>query len=178
MKKLFLFPLFFIAFGAFAQQGLQMEFNDQDSGQIEIQRQMEYHQLILGAVHFLDEEIILPDFNSQEEYLKRYTLNLNLSPATNYTFGGFSGGMMNSFHSPFYRNGSILSAAAYQLNDKFTMGGFSYGANSIFSSPNLNRGMNNFDSYGSTLFMQYKVSKNFKIETRINVQQGGNHPGF
>jgi hypothetical protein len=26
--------------------------------------------------------------------------------------------------------------------------------------------------------MQYKVSKNFKIETRFNVSQGGRYPGF
>ena len=178
MKKLIFISLLFIAFVSFAQQGLQMDFTEQDSVQMKLQRQMEYHQLISGLSAFLDEGFKLPEMNFQEEFLKRYTLGLELFPVTNYTFGGFSSGMMNPFHSPFYRNGTILSAAAYQLGDKFTLGGFSYGANSIYSAPHPNQGMNNFDNYGSTLFMQYKVSKNFKIETRVNVQQGGHHPGF
>ena len=178
MKKLFLLSLLFIAFGSFAQQGLQMEFTGQDSVQMKLQRQIEYLQLISGLSNFLDEEIKLPDFNYQDEFIKRYSLNLEFFPVTNYTFGGFSSVMMNPFYSPFYRNGTVLSAAAYQLGDKFTLGGFSYGTNSIFSAPHPNQRINNFDSYGSTLFMQYKVSKNFKIETRINVSQGGQHPGF
>ena len=79
--------------------------------------------------------------------------------------------------SPFYQNGTILSQAAYQLSDKFTMGGYSYGTNSIFAAPNANPRANKFNNYGSTLYMQYKVSKNFKIETRVNVSQGGG-PGY
>ena len=178
LKKLILISFIFIAFGSFAQQGLQMDFTEQDSVQLRLQRQMEYHQLISGSVNFLDGEIKLPDINLTQEYLKRYTLNIDFLANANYAFNGFSTGTMNSFHSPFYRNGMILSAAAYQLGDKFTLGGFSYGTNSIFSTPNFNHGMNNFDCYGSTLFLQYKVSKKFKIETRINVQQRGQHPGF
>ncbi|NQU52667.1 MAG: hypothetical protein HQ522_09025 [Bacteroidetes bacterium] len=178
MKKLLLILLLFIAFGSFAQQGLQMEFTEQDSVQMRLQRQMEYQQFISGASNFLAEDIKLPDINFQEEFLKRYSLNLNFSPVTNYSFVGFSSGMMSPYHSPLFRNGKVLSAAAYQLSDKFTLGGYSYGTNSIFSSPLPNQGINKFDSYGSTLFMEYKVSKNFKIETRINVQQRGQHPGF
>jgi len=178
VKRLFFISLLFIAFGSFAQQGLQMEFTEQDSVQMQLQRQMEYRQLISGNVlssDLMDVKIELPDFDFQAEYKNRYTLNLNINPVTHYHF---LSGMTSPFHSPFFGNAMVLSAAAYQLGDKFTLGGFSYGANSIFSSPNLNRGMNNFDSYGSTLFMQYKVSKNFKIETRVNVQQRGQHPGF
>lgn len=178
MKKLFLISLLFIAFGAFAQQGLQIEFAKQDSVQMKLQRQMEYFQLISGLSGFLDEEIKLSDINYQDEFMKRYTLNLKLFPTNNNNWSGVSSGMTNSFYSPFYRNTKILSTAAYQLSDKFTLGGFSYGANNIFSAPYPNKGINNFDSYGSTLFMQYKVSKNFKIETRVNVLQGGQHPGF
>lgn len=177
--KIFLFILlFFIAFSTSAQQGLQMEFTEPDSVEMSLHRQMEYQQLISGLTNFLVEDIKLPNINYREEYLKRYSVNLQLSPTSNYLFGGFNTGMANSFHSPFYRNGKILSSAAYQISDKFTFGGFSYGANSIFSSPNINQRTNNFDSYGSTLFMEYKVSKKFKIETRINVSKGKQHPGF
>ena len=58
------------------------------------------------------------------------------------------------------------------MADKFKIGGFSYGANSVFSAPFPNQGLNNYDYRGATMFMQYKVSKNFKIETSVNVQQG------
>ncbi len=181
VKKLFFVPLLFIAFGSLAQQGLQMDFTEQDSVQMELQRQMEYRQLISGNAlnpGLMDEKMELPNFDFKAEYTKRYTLNLNIDPITHYHFSGFSSGMTNPFYMPFYGNTKVLSAAEYQLGNKFTLGGYSYGANSIFSSPNLNPGMNNFDSYGSTLFMQYNVSKHFKIETRINVMQGGQHPAF
>ncbi len=168
-------------FGSVAQQGLQMEFTEQDSAEMKLQREIEYRQLISGNVfdtNLLDEKIELPDFDFMAEYHNRYSLNLGMNPIANYSFGGISSGMTNPFYSPFYSNAMVLSAAAYQLGDKFVLGGYSYGTNSIFAAPNPNRGMNNFDSYGSTLFLQYKVSKNFKIETRINVQQNGQHPGF
>jgi hypothetical protein len=84
---------------------------------------------------------------------------------------------MYPFFSPFYQNGMVLSEGAYNFGGKFTFGGFSYGTNSVMSAPLPNQ-MNKFDNYGSTLFMQYKVSKNFKIETRVNINQGGGYPGF
>ena len=158
-----------------------MEFTEQDSVQMKLQREIEYRQLISGNTlinNLMDKNIELPDFDFRAEFRNRYTLNLNINPVANYSVNGFLPGMVGPFYSPFYGNAKVLSAAAYQLGDKFTLGGFSYGSNSIFGASPANHGMNNFDSYGSTLFMQYKVSKNFKIETRVNVHQGGQHPGF
>ena len=173
--------MFFIAFGTFAQQGLQMEITEQDSAQIKLLRQIEYRQLISGNIFdkdLIDGKIDLPDFNFLAEYHRRYNLNSGINPAANNSFRGISSGITSHIYSLFYGDATILSAGSHQLGDKFVLGGFSYGANSIFGAPAVNPGMNNFDSYGSTLFLQYKVSKNFKIETRINVQQGGQHPGF
>lgn len=155
-----------------------MEFTELDSSQMVAQRQMEYYQLVSGNSALFVGDFALPELNFQEEYLNRYALNLDFAAISNYNLSGFSVGSMYSFYSPYYRNATILSSAAYKLSDKFTLGGFSYGSNSIHSAPLPNQGMNNFDAYGSTLFMEYKVSKNFRIETRVNVQQGGNHPGF
>jgi len=158
-----------------------MEFTEQDSAQMKLQREIEYRQLISGNAfgsNLLDEKIELPDFNFMAEYSNRYTLNLGVSPVTNYNFVGISSGISPMFYSPFYGNATVLSAASYKLGSKFVLGGYSYGTNSIFGAPGLNNGMNNFDSYGSTLILQYKVSKKFKIETQINVQQGRQHPGF
>ena len=172
--------LLFISVRSAAQQGILMMPLEQDSAQIELNKQIEYRQLISGQMPagLITEKIELPGFNFNEELARRYALNLNL-----YSFGGIpmtgiSTGSMYPFFSPFYQNGMVLSEGAYKMGDKFTLGGFSYGANSIMNLPTLNPEMNNFDSYGSTLFLQYKVSKNFKIETRVNVSQRGIHPGF
>jgi hypothetical protein len=178
VKQLIFFILTLSSFASFAQQGLQFELTEQDSIQMKLQRELEYKQMISGLSGFLMDDIELPDFNYQEEFSNRYKISFNFSPTANYSFSGFSSGMSNYFPSPFYRNAQVFSSAAYQIGDKVTFGGFSYGANSIFSAPHPNQQMNNFDNYGSTLFMEYKVSKNFKIETRVNVQKGGRHPGF
>jgi len=182
LKKLLLIYLIFLAFNSFAQQGLYMDFTEQDSAQMKLQRQIEYYQLISGNnfnTGLLTEKIELQDVDLMSEFNNQQTISFNFSPLNPYQYMGISAGMASPAFFPFYRNGSILSADAFQLGDKFVLGGYSYGTNSIFSAPHPNQGMNNnFDSYGSTLFMQYKVSKKFKIETRINVQQSGRHPGF
>ncbi len=71
--------------------------------------------------------------------------------------------------NPFIRSGIIFNQARYKVSEKFTLGGNSFGANSIFSAPLPNRGNTNFDYRGASMFMQYKISKNVKIETRVSV---------
>ena len=71
--------------------------------------------------------------------------------------------------NPFIRSGIIFNQAKYKISEKFTLGGNSFGANSIFSAPLPNRGNTNFDYRGASMFMQYKISKNVKIETRVSV---------
>jgi hypothetical protein len=171
--------LLFISIGSAAQEGLILKQMEQDSAQIQLERQIELRQLISGKTgnDFMIEKIELPKFDYKSEFTKRYSQNLDIYSFNSLPRTGFSPGMMNPFYSPFYQNGMVLSEGAWKLSDKFTLGGFSYGANSMMSAPLPNQ-MNKFDSYGSTLFMQYKVSKNFKIETRVNVQQRGMYPGF
>ncbi|VAW18440.1 hypothetical protein MNBD_BACTEROID01-922 [hydrothermal vent metagenome] len=71
--------------------------------------------------------------------------------------------------NPFIRSGIIFNQAKYKISENFTLGGNSFGANSIFSAPLPNRGNTNFDYRGASMFMQYKISKNVKIETRVSV---------
>ena len=71
----------------------------------------------------------------------------------------------------------ILSEGAYKISNKFTFGGYSYGTNPMNLPPPM-PGMNDFSHYGYTMFMQYKVGKNFKIETRFNISKGGRLPWF
>lgn len=178
MKKLFVIIFVLLACGSFAQQGLQMELPPQDSAEMEFQRKMEYFQLISGnaaGLSGLESSPLLPEVNFNQPLIP----NGYISTAFQFNpdIQNFS---LNHFDplisSPFYTGGKVFSAAAYNMGNKITVGGFSYGANSVFSSPLPNKGLNQFDSYGSSMFFQYKVSKKVKIETRINVQQGG-HPG-
>ena len=72
-------------------------------------------------------------------------------------------------NSPFLHSGAIFNQAAYKISDKVTFGGNSFGANSIFSSPLPANGQNNYDFKGASMFIQYKVSKNIKIEAGVSV---------
>jgi len=179
-KSIILFLLFVSTLNVFAQQGLMMPIPEQDSSQMLMGRQLEYRQLVAGNVpgYFAPETIKLPGFDFQKEYLSRYAFSFNMASLGGLPATGFSLGSMTPFYPGFYQNGMILSEGAYNISDKFTFGGYSYGANSVMSAPLPNQGMNKFDNYGSTLFMQYKVTKNFKIETRVNVSKGGGYPGF
>jgi hypothetical protein len=151
--------------------------SEKDSVAMAAERQLMYHQLLSGVLPLgeLLEPVQLPDFSFQDEMAKRrnfsyVTDNLNFSTFELTSPGHFGIGL-----SPFLRNETVVSSASYQLNDRFTLGGYSFGANSVFSAPFPNRGFNNFDVRGNTLFLKYNVSKNFKIETRVNVTRS---PGF
>ena len=159
-----------MASSVFAQQGAILKPIDIDSTNFELYRQNEYRQFISGD--FLNEpenqKINFPGFRQDFSYRQGYNLNLDFINLNSSPTLGFSTESMNTFNSPFFHNGVVLSEGAYPLGRKFTFGGFSYGANSIFSAPLSGQQLNNFDTYGSTLFMQYKISKKFKIQTRMN----------
>ncbi len=178
MRKLIYLFILFCFSGAAAQEGLTPLFPEQDSTELAAERQIMYHQLLNGTfdTELFSEPVQLPEFNFQQELMKRWSYN----PETTFHqvyFNGFHPSAFGFFPSPFYSEGAVFSQEKYQLSDKFVIGGFSYGANSLFSAPLPGKGINDFDTRGATMFMQYKVSKNFKIETRVSVQQGPG-PGF
>lgn len=149
-----------------------------DSASINLERQIEYRQLVTGQLLPPDNVISFPKFDFNSGIDQRYTIGLTHgfnSGLPSYSY--FSAATTSPYFSPFYGNGAVLSEGAYKLGNKFVLGGFSYGVNSPFFAP-LPHSTNQFNRYGSTLYMQYKVGKNFKIETRVNVSQGGIHPGF
>lgn len=170
------FVIFFMCVWVFtnAQEGLQFELPKPDSAQLELERKLMYRQLLSGELsgELSLEPLKLPDFDFKKELLKRYNFSVGEINTSNFSPLG-----LNYSFSPIFRNGAVFSAASYQLGEKFVFGGYSFGANSIFSAPFPNQQMNQFDTRGSTLYLQYKVSKNFKIETRVNVTQGAG-PGF
>ena len=173
LKIIIVQVLFLLSLIVNAQEGLMLKPMEMDSALIGVERQIEYQQLISGQIpnEMLFEKMELPKFDFQTEFSKRYSLNYEMYSFNSLSLSGFPIGMM----SPFYQNGMVLSEAAYKIGDKFTLGGFSYGMNHMMMMPPPAPGINNFNRYGSTMFMQYKVSKNFKIETRVNVSQG---PGY
>jgi len=178
MKHFIFIFLVFLSFGSFAQQGLQMNFGEVDSAEVVQQRQIEYYEFIngLGQNEFIN-DIKLPSYKFNPIIGNPYTYTFTFQPLFNNNFSAFSN---YEIISPFFYNGQVLSSDAYQIGNKLVLGGFSYGANSFMSAPLPNQNGHSFDTYGSTMFLQYKVSKNFKIETRISVQQrqGPIPPGF
>lgn len=103
---------------------------------------------------------LLPDYNKNLD-LKKY-LNFSKSPTESFSTIGY-------IVSPFYTNGMVFNQATYRLSDKFSFGGNSFGAQSVFDRPELNPSVQNMSTKGASMFMQYKVSKNFKVETRVSV---------
>lgn len=147
---------------------------EQDSTELKTERDLLYRQFPAGVSTPGDlmQPAQMPEFNFNELALQN--LNYDLP---DYSFDGWlSNGFLRGYHGfsplPFMRNGAVFSQGSYQLNEKFKVGGYSFGGNSIFSAPFPNQNINNFDFRGSTLFMEYKISDKFKIETRVSVSQG------
>ena len=117
-----------------------------------------------GEINLFDKSIfkqsLLPDFSKNLD-LKKY-LNFTKSLAESFSTNGY-------LFSPFYINGTTFNQATYRINDKFSFGGNSFGAQSVFDSPKMNPSINDMSTKGASMFMQYKVSKNFKVETRVSV---------
>jgi hypothetical protein len=103
---------------------------------------------------------LLPDYSKNLD-LKKY-LNFSKSSTGSFSTAGY-------IVSPFYTNGMVFNHATYQLSDKFSVGGNSFGAQSVFDRPKINSSINDMSTKGASMFMQYKVSKNFKVETRVSV---------
>jgi hypothetical protein len=71
--------------------------------------------------------------------------------------------------SPFYSSGIIYNQSIYQLNNRLSVGGNSFGAQSIFEQPRLNPTIQDMNTKGASMFLQYKVSKSFKVEGRVSI---------
>jgi len=122
------------------------------------------NEFSIGEINLVDKSMfnqpLLPDYSKNLD-LKKY---LNL---TKFSTESFS--TMGYIASPFYTNGMVFNQAIYRLSDKFSFGGNSFGAQSVFDKPRMNPTINDMSTKGASMFMQYKVSKNFKVETRVSV---------
>ncbi len=179
VRKFLLILFFAMSLGSYAQQGLVMDFGEIDSSEMRLQRNLEYYQLISGSPDgsFLIQDIDLPNLNLQQEFQKRYSVNFEFLSVDNIISTGISSRHFMA-NSPLSFNGTIFSEQAFQVNDKLIIGGYSYGALPIVGAQNPSPNQSYFGTYGSTMFMQYKVSKNISIETSISVGQQQGPPGF
>lgn len=154
--------------GVFAQQGPQLmlpetDSTDTETGPVVMPEPMPETGMLNKDLFY---QITPVPLNLDQAYFNRYMLNPSLLDIPKINYIPETSLMLNT---PFYTHGEIFGGSATQLNDKLTIGGFSYGANSVFSAPLPNQQNSYYDTYGSTMFMQYKVSKHFKIETRVSV---------
>jgi hypothetical protein len=119
--------------------------------------------------------LITPVLNQTNFKLPKFDFSKELfMKKQNYSYYIFNPESKNNVNfpftaSPYLHSATIFNQAAYNISDKFVIGGNSFGAQSIFSAPLPNSGMNKFDTKGASMFFQYKVSKKFKIETRVSI---------
>lgn len=172
MKRLLFILFTIIIYNVSAQEMLMPLLPEQDSLQMQTERQVMYRNLLQGNTPTgeMMEFQKLPEFDFKQELTNRW--NYNQSDFSFFHGNFFAPGFGGISPSPFLRNATIFSEGSYQVGKNFRLGGYSFGGNSVFSAPYPSQGLNNFDTRGSTLFMQYNVSKNFKIETRVNVIRG------
>lgn len=104
---------------------------------------------------------LLPD-NSKIFDFKKYLVNTGLKIESFSSSTGF-------IISPFFTGGSVYNQASYRLNDRFTFGGNNFGVQSVFDAPKMNPNIQDMSIKGASMFLQYKVSDHFKIETRVSV---------
>ena len=178
--RYFIYLLFLsTAFPAFSQQGAILKPMELDSVQADFKQFNEPGKTMQES--FFSESLKsltgyplnLPNF----DFSRNNSFSIDFNKLNGLFYTGFRAGSMGTFYTPYFHDATILSQGAYSLGNKIVVGGYSYGAHSIFSAPIPNQNTTNFDAYGNTLFLQYKVSKNLKIETRFNVTHG-NEPGY
>ena len=88
---------------------------------------------------------------------------LNLSKTTNTSY--------YSSYSFDYRfpMGNVFNQSTFQLNDRILIGGNNFGAQGIGELPKLNSSIQDMSIKGASMFMQYKVSDHFRVETRVSI---------
>lgn len=139
--------------------------NSNDAGKLTMELPLNFNEpFSLEKFNLFDPSIfrqpLLPDYNKNLDFRK--LLNPLVTTSTYYSFN-------QPLYYPYYINGTVFNQATYRINDKLSFGGNSFGAQGIFDKPQMNPAIQNMSTKGASMFMQYKVSKNFKIETRVSV---------
>lgn len=82
------------------------------------------------------------------------------------------------FSGPFYLPGwgTLFTQAVYHASDKLSIGGSSFGVNSVLHPPLPAFKGSNYDYRGVSVFLEYKVSENFRIGGGVTVSGHPNQP--
>jgi hypothetical protein len=73
------------------------------------------------------------------------------------------------FPSAYGTSGVIFNQASYRLTPRLSVGGNSFGINAILHAPVQRSFADQWQWRGASMFLEYKFSKNFRIETRVSV---------
>lgn len=109
---------------------------------------------------------LLPDYNKNLDFIKYLTLSKTTS------FSYYSVGSFN----PVFPYGHVFNQSTFKLNDRLSIGGNSFGALSVFDPPKLNSSIQDMTIKGASMFMEYKVSDHFKVQTRVSISNRRSSP--
>ena len=112
-------------------------------------------------------QLLLAPYNKNLDFLKYLKPSKGISYS--YSFVGSS-------FNPVFPFGQVFNQSAYRLNDRFLFGGNSFGVQSVFDRPKMNRNIQDMSIKGASMFMQYKVTDHFKVETRFSISNGHSAP--
>lgn len=70
---------------------------------------------------------------------------------------------------PLISSFSVQHAASYRLNNRLNLRGNSFSAGSVFNSLPPNPGFKEMNINGASMFLQYKISKNIRIEGGVSI---------
>ncbi|HZL08389.1 MAG TPA: hypothetical protein VFC65_00210 [Prolixibacteraceae bacterium] len=103
---------------------------------------------------------LLPEYNKNLDFL--HHLNSSGLSTESFSMTGFG-------ISPFFSTANIFNQATYKLNDRLSVGGNSFGIQSAFDQPKLNPTIQEMSTRGASMFLQYKITDKFKVETRFSI---------
>lgn len=173
MKRLLFYLISFCAMQtAWAQEEISFDSIPKsqiwhDYNELSIEMPLNFdHSFDLEGLNLMDEALfhqpLLPDYIKLLDF-KKYISGKSLQTETYVGFG--------NVYSP-YLNGVVFNQASYQLNDDFSFGGSSFGAQSIFETPKINSSIQDMSVKGASMFMEYKFSNNFKVQTQVSISNG------
>lgn len=162
---------------SYAQEPLMPLVPVQDTLPSEIERSIMYHQLLTGVPPLEDwlspASSINFNFNNNLKFYKYQGISSIFREREGVALFIFRPGLGHP--GSLFWNETLFSGSSINFNNRFSVGGYSFGANTPWKNSLPNRELNQFDYRGSTLFMEYHISKNFRIGTQMQIIQG---PGF
>ena len=138
------------------------------------ERDSPYRELLKVDAYSMLGKIIMPEqhqvqFGFQDNRLTPFYRDFFLNPFVNKL--EISGNI--PFFTPFFPSITITSFASYNLGNKVSLEGAGFSGKSVFDLNPFDTNMNGNGSRGASMFLQYKISKKFRIGGGISIQNHG-----